>query len=153
MKLSDAQSGQTNQTATRKLSKAKINVSYSNNGSDYMFQEEKSGYKMTSANTKNSVNPYAVLRASSREGYYIMYQNNKSSFGYFDQFGNFVVENYDPATDSVVATKYLIQETGGIKPMRTESENLNETDLKNQRMKEDQKMKNRKNRKLKGGKK
>jgi len=38
-----------------------------------------------------------------------MSQDGVSSFGYFNQNGNFVVESYDETSDSIVTTVYELQ--------------------------------------------
>jgi len=88
-------------------------VSYSNDGMNYLFESEENGYKMISVPDKSA---YAIIRPSSREGYYICSQNGDNSMSYFDQDGNFVVESYDLENDNVILTTYkLVQESTVVK--------------------------------------
>jgi len=51
-----------------------------------------------------------------------------SSFGYFNDDGDFVVEKYDTDKDAVVSVIYRLNETGGIKPMKSNSVNIQQQD-------------------------
>jgi hypothetical protein len=94
-------------------------VDYSNDGINYRFAPyATNGYQlmtMTSDDTKPT--EFAIIRPSSQKGYYILSQNGNSSFGYFNQNGNFVVESYDAKNDVIVNTVYKLdpQQTKVIK--------------------------------------
>jgi hypothetical protein len=91
----------------------KSDVNYSNDGVSYRFEPHTTnGFQLMSVGN-NDVKPveYAVLRPSSQKGYYIMSQDGQSSFGYFNQNGNFVVESYDAKNDVVVTTVYKLEMT------------------------------------------
>lgn len=51
---------------------------------------------------------YTIFKPTSQNGYYIMSQDGKSSFGYFNAEGNFVVERYDPKTDAITSEIYRL---------------------------------------------
>ncbi|GHC52018.1 hypothetical protein GCM10008083_14700 [Ulvibacter litoralis] len=87
---------------------ANTEVSYNNEGKSYMFENEDNGYKIVSL-TGTDKNDHAIVRPSSRDGYYILSQNGESSFGYFDTEGNFVVESYNADTDDITSTIYKIE--------------------------------------------
>lgn len=89
-------------------------VSYSYNGTNYAFETEGDGYKMMSI-ADNNKSDYAIIKPSSREGYYIYYQNGYSSMGYFDQDGNFIIESYDAENDAVISTIYKLKATTVVK--------------------------------------
>ena len=83
-------------------------VSYNNDGTSYMFEDHKKGYRMVTLE-EDSKNDFAVMRPTSRDGYYILSQKGDNSFGYFNENGDFVVERYDAENDAVVSTTYKIQ--------------------------------------------
>jgi len=76
---------------------------YSMGGAKYQIQSDKTGYVMTSPNTKN----LSLLRKTSNNNY-IFKNKNKFSVGYFDADGNLILETYDEKTDSVVLEKYTV---------------------------------------------
>ena len=88
--------------------KVQTDVTYKSNGNNYIFENEANGYKML--DTKDGEKKdFARLRATSQKGYYIMSQQGNSSFGYFNEDGNFVVESYNPTTDAIEQTVYKIE--------------------------------------------
>jgi hypothetical protein len=89
-------------------------VSYSHDGSNYAFEAVDNGYKLMSL-ADDKTRDYAIIRPSSREGYYIYYQNGYSSMGYFDQDGNFIIESYDAENDTVISTVYKLQASTVVK--------------------------------------
>lgn len=107
--LSTSDANKTNQEMVLPPVYVHTDVSYNSDGTNYMFQEDKSGYRMMKGNDANAASAYGLLRATSQKGYYILSQNGDSSFGYFDQNGNFVVESYDDTNDSMKTTTYSIQ--------------------------------------------
>ena len=106
--LDNSDANMTNQDVVMTPTKVSTDVTYSNDGNNYVFQNDKEGYKMMYANA-DSVKDYAIIRPSTQRGYYIMSQDGNSSFGYFNQNGDFVVESYDPGTDSIISTVYQLQ--------------------------------------------
>ncbi|MBZ0326218.1 MAG: hypothetical protein K8F54_01320 [Altibacter sp.] len=83
-------------------------VRYNNEGTNYMFENHKKGYRMV-ALTDDTKDNFAVLKPTSKDGYYILSQKGDSSFGYFDKNGDFVVEYYDAVNDVMISTVYKIQ--------------------------------------------
>ncbi len=106
LKISDA--NQTNQMASVKPMDVQINETYSNSGSNFMFEKENNGYRLRNMTSTSPNGQNGILRPSSKNGYYILFMDNKSSLGYFDANGSFIVENYDPKTDTIVATKICL---------------------------------------------
>ncbi|MCW8982261.1 MAG: hypothetical protein OQJ83_12820 [Altibacter sp.] len=88
----------------------KTDVNYSNDGVSYRFEPHSTNGFQLMTMTEDDTKPmeYAVIRPSSQKGYYLMSQNGDNSFGYFNQNGHFVVESYDPQTDSIVYTIYKL---------------------------------------------
>ncbi len=106
--LETSDANQTNQDVVLSPVKVNTNVNYSNEGTNYTFQTAPVGYKMITTDA-GSVKDYAIIRPSSQKGYYIMSQDGNSSFGYFNQNGDFVVERYDSKTDAIISTVYQLQ--------------------------------------------
>ncbi|WP_294819255.1 hypothetical protein [uncultured Flavobacterium sp.] len=75
---------------------------YETNGQRYIFVPDKNGYKVSSS---TDVNDYGVMRKTSN-GQYIYHSKNRTSVGYIDANGNFVVETYDDKTDGVTVETY-----------------------------------------------
>ena len=106
--LNSNDANQTNQDIMMKPVEIDTDVNYSNEGTNYTFQSAPVGYKMITSNA-GAVEDYAIIRPSSQKGYYIMSQEGNSSFGYFNQNGDFVVERYDATTDAIISTVYQLQ--------------------------------------------
>lgn len=87
---------------------ANTEVKYSNDGKSYKFENQDNGYKIVSL-TETKKGDHAIVRPSSKDGYYILSQDGESSFGYFDTEGNFVVESYNTDTDAITSTIYKIE--------------------------------------------
>ncbi len=88
--------------------KVQTDVTYKSNGREYIFENEANGYKMLDTKDGEKID-FARLRPTSQKGYYIISQEGNSSFGYFNEDGNFVVESYSPATDAIEKTVYKIE--------------------------------------------
>lgn len=77
---------------------------YSANGEKFQVAADRSGYTVTSANTKK----ISLLRRTSNNNY--IYRNNdKFSVGHFDANGNLVLETYDEKTDTITTEIYNLQ--------------------------------------------
>lgn len=74
---------------------------YNLEGKEYKVSLDKSGYTITNPSTKN----IAFLRRTSNNNY-IYRTKNKTSYGYFDQNGNLILETYDEKTDKIILEKY-----------------------------------------------
>lgn len=83
-------------------------VTYKSNEHNYMFENEKNGYKIYDTRTGEKMNT-AILRPTSKKGYYIMSEEGNNSFGYFNEEGSFIVESYNPATDAVELKIYKLE--------------------------------------------
>ena len=106
--LKNTSADKTNYSTIMLPTDVNTDVYYSNNNINFLFQDEDNGYKMM-AIKENSKNEFATIRPSSQKGYYIYTKDGESSFGYFNQNGNFVVEKYDPDTDAIVTTIYKLE--------------------------------------------
>ncbi len=106
--LNSNDANQTNQEVVPTPVQVNTDVNYSNDGRNYTFQTAPVGYKMMTSDA-GAVKDYAIVRPSSQKGYYIMSQDGNSSFGYFNQNGDFVVEHYDAASDAIISTVYQLQ--------------------------------------------
>ena len=76
---------------------------YDLNGERYQIKLSESGYTIYQPDTKKA----AVLRKTSNNNY-IYSAKNKTSFGYFNADGNFVLESYDPVTDKVTVETFIV---------------------------------------------
>jgi len=100
-------------------------VDYAYNGITYRFVPQETGYYIVDSNNKNE--RVARLYPTSQQGYYIYTQDNQSSFGYFNEDGDFVVESYDPDGDGVSNYVYKIK--------------MNDTKIKGKKMEQKKMMK------------
>ncbi len=75
---------------------------YETNGQRYIFVPDRNGYKVSSS---TDVNDFGVMRKTSN-GQYIYHSKNKTSVGYIDANGNFVVETYDDKSDGITVETY-----------------------------------------------
>ena len=75
---------------------------YETNGHRYIFVPDKNGFKVSSS---DDVNNTGVLRRTSN-GQYIYRSGDRTSLGYTDANGNFVIETYDESTDGVTVETY-----------------------------------------------
>lgn len=74
---------------------------YTMNGQSYQFVSDPSGYRIINDN-----NSYGVLRRTSNNNY-IYSTDTRTSIGYFDANGNFVVETYDKNNDKITVETYM----------------------------------------------
>lgn len=100
------------------MSPTKVNtdVDYNIEGTTYRFMPQENGYY--TINNMTTKQPYARLYPTSQVGYYIYTQDNNSSFGYFNEDGDFVVESYDPDGDGVANYIYKINMSDEMKKKR-----------------------------------
>lgn len=71
------------------------------NGEKYQIAVDKTGYTMSSPNSKK----LALLRKTSNNNY-VYINKNKVSVGYFDKDGNLILETYDDKTDKMTLEKF-----------------------------------------------
>lgn len=82
-----------------------LSAYYSSNGNKYQIVQKGNGYSMI--NPSNTTEA-GVLRKTSNNNY--IYRNNdKISFGYFDNEGNLILETYDYENDKIVMEKYSVE--------------------------------------------
>ena len=108
LKASDAH--KTNQEMVLKPEVVSNELVYSYDGYRYKFlnQKDEKGYRMMTVKDNQTNEDYAILKPTSQNGYYILSQEGKSSFGYFNSDGNFVVESYDPKTDAIISKEFKL---------------------------------------------
>lgn len=76
---------------------------YNLNGQKYQIIADNEGYAMYFPSGTKA----AILRKTSNSNYIFKSKNN-TSYGYFDDDGNLILETYDENTDKVIFTKYDI---------------------------------------------
>jgi hypothetical protein len=81
-------------------------VDYDYDGVSYRFRPVKPGYAIIDLNRDDT--EYARIYPSTQDGYYIYIKDGRSSLGYFNEDGDFVVEAYDPDNDGVMNYRYKI---------------------------------------------
>ncbi len=108
--LDESDANQTNQSVVMKPMVVDTDVTYSYDGNRFKFlsQKDENGYRLMTIKDNATNEQYAVIKPTSQNGYYIMSQDGKSSFGYFNADGNFVVERYDPKTDAITSEIYRL---------------------------------------------
>ena len=122
--LSDKDANQTNQTVVNEPIKINTEVDYGYEGNRFKFinQKDENGYRMMTVKDNATNEEYAIIKPTSKNGYYILSQEGKSSFGYLNENGDFVVEKYDADKDAVISTIYKINNDKTIvKPMDSNS--------------------------------
>ncbi|QAA81161.1 hypothetical protein EI546_05195 [Aequorivita sp. H23M31] len=114
LKLNANNPNQVNQEVVMNPVKVDTDVTYGYEGNRFKFmsQKDEEGYRLMTVKDNATNNEYAIIKPTSQNGYYIYSQNGKSSFGYFNEEGNFVVESYDPKTDAIVSQVYKLEMDG-----------------------------------------
>lgn len=101
---------QTNQSMVMSPAEVDTEVNYGYEGSRFQFvnQKDKDGYRLMTVRDNAKHEEYAIIKPTSQDGYYILSKDGTTSFGYFNQEGNFVVERYDEKLDQIVSDVYKI---------------------------------------------
>ena len=84
--------------------------SYTYNNNKYGFSADANGYTLYQIENSNKNLEYANLKPLGQKGYYLFNKDGKTSVGYFNQYGNFVVEGFDSNTDNVSTTIFILDE-------------------------------------------
>lgn len=110
IQLSEADANQVNQEVTPRPTKINTEVSYSVDGKRYHFVNEADteSYRLVLMNDNERLSDYPVISPAPRDGYYTITKDGESSYGYFNQNGDFVVENYDEQGNKVLPTVYKL---------------------------------------------
>lgn len=110
MRLADEDANKVNQSVVMEPVEVNTNVSYDFEGERFQFlnQEDRQGYRLMTVKDNANNEEYAIIKPSSQEGYYIISKKGESSFGYFNDEGNFVVERYDPKQDKIISDVYKL---------------------------------------------
>ena len=109
--LDDSDANKTNQTMVMKPVQVDTDVNYSYDGNRFQFmnQKDENGYRLMTVKDNATQEEYAIIKPSTQNGYYILSKDGTSSFGYFNEGGNFVVERYDAKLDAVVSDVYKME--------------------------------------------
>ena len=109
--LNANESNQTNQNVVMEPTKINTQVNYGYEGNRFQFlnQKDNEGYRLMNVKDNATQEEYAIIKPTSQNGYYIMSKDGKSSFGYINAEGNFVVEHYDSDLDVIVSNIYKIE--------------------------------------------
>ena len=99
---------ETNQAVSRKPVKITESTTFSTGNEIFTIQPDKNGYTMMSK-IDGKEKMYGKIRKMPDREFYILAKENENSFGYFDNDGNFIVESYDPDSDSVYLKKYNLE--------------------------------------------
>ncbi len=115
LKLQAANPNQTNQEVVMSPMEVDTDVTYGYEGNRFKFlsQKDEEGYRLMNVRDNATQEEYAIIKPTSQNGYYIYSQKGKTSFGYFNEDGNFVVESYDPQAKAVVSQIYKLQTQDG----------------------------------------
>lgn len=110
MRLADEDANKVNQMVLMEPEQVSKNVSYDFEGEQFQFldQEDHEGYRLMTIKDNATHKEYAIIKPTSQEGYFIISKDGQSSFGYFNEEGNFIVERYDAKQDKIVSDVYKI---------------------------------------------
>jgi transcriptional regulator of aromatic amino acid metabolism len=108
-KLQVQNNNETNQGVNREMVKLEESTTFSTGSQNYTIQPDKNGYQMMVNEENGMKKMYGKIRKMPNRDGYILVKENENSFGYFDENGNFIVESYDPVSDSVILKKYTIE--------------------------------------------
>lgn len=86
-----------------------VNYGFEGNRFQFISQEDKEGYRLMTVRDNAKQEEYAIIKPTSQNGYYILSKEGNSSFGYFNDDGNFVVERYDAKLDAIVNDVYKLE--------------------------------------------
>jgi len=108
--LQNTDVNKTNYSVTMTPLTVNTNYAYSNNNNKYSFVSNNNGYSLMENQGNNTNNEFAKLRPLGQKGYYLFSRNGQTSVGYFNQYGNFVVESFDSENDAVSTTIFTLDE-------------------------------------------
>lgn len=110
MSLNQSERNQVNQSVVMSPVEVDTEVNYGYEGDRFQFvsQEDKNGYRLMTVKDNAKHQEYAIIKPTSQDGYYILSKEGKTSFGYFNAEGNFVVERYDEKNDKIVSDVYKV---------------------------------------------
>ena len=109
--LDKSESNKVNQNIVMQPMQVDTEVSYGFEGNRFQFinQKDEDGFRLMTVRDNAKNEEYAIIKPSTQNGYYIISKDGQSSFGYFNDDGNFVVERYDPKTDAGVSDVYKME--------------------------------------------
>ncbi|MGO3182012.1 MAG: hypothetical protein ACTIJ9_04195 [Aequorivita sp.] len=111
LSLQKTDANKTNQDVVMSPAEVDTDVSYGYDGNRFKFinQKDENGYRMMTVKDNATQEEYAIIKPTTQNGYYILSKDGTSSFGYFNEEGNFVVERYDAKTDAVKSDVYKLE--------------------------------------------
>lgn len=111
LSLQKTDANKTNQDVVMSPAEIDTDVSYGYDGNRFKFinQKDENGYRMMTVKDNATQEEYAIIKPTTQNGYYILSKDGTSSFGYFNEEGNFVVERYDAKTDAVKSDVYKLE--------------------------------------------
>ncbi len=83
---------------------------YDYNNNKYSFLPNNNGYSLMEVKGKTIDNEFAKLRPLGQKGYYLFSKDGETSVGYFNQYGNFVVESFDSENNTLSTTIFTLDE-------------------------------------------
>ncbi|QQX76320.1 MULTISPECIES: hypothetical protein [Aequorivita] len=100
----------TNYSVTMTPITINTDYSYTFNNNKYSFSADNNGYILNQIVTGAQNSEYAKLKPLGQKGYYLFKKDGQTSVGYFNQYGNFVVEGFDSNTDNVSTTIFKLDD-------------------------------------------
>ncbi len=83
---------------------------YTYDNNKYTFRKDENGFTLLQINDGKTNPEYAKLKPLSQRGYYLYSKDNQTSVGYFNQYGNFVVESFNSENDTASTTIFTLDE-------------------------------------------
>ncbi len=102
----------TNYSVTMTPLTINTDYSYNYNNKTYSFSSNNSnnGYSLNEIQNGRSNNEYAELKPIGQKGYYLYKKDGQTSVGYFNQYGNFVVEGFESDQNNVSTTIFMLDD-------------------------------------------
>ncbi len=108
--LKNSDVSKTNYSVTMTPLKVNTDYGYTYNNNKYTFRADEDGYSLIQVQDANKNPEYAKLKPLGQRGYYLFSKDGENSVGYFNQYGNFVVESLDSRNDTVTTTIFTLDE-------------------------------------------
>lgn len=108
--LKNTDVSKTNYSVTMTPLTINTDYGYTYNNNKYAFKKDENGYSLIQINDDEMSPEYAKLKPLGQRGYYLYSKDNQTSVGYFNQYGNFVVESFNSENDTVSTTIFTLDE-------------------------------------------
>lgn len=116
-KLRVENNNRTNQKMRRSATIRK-STTFSTENDNYKIKPDRNGYVMMKMKNGREM-MYGKIRKMPNRDFYILVLPDTKKFGYFDRDGNFMIEEYDEASDSVKLKKYQMQKDNSTRSGRS----------------------------------